>query len=66
MVNEPHAFEDDMDIVETVENGETLFSAFADRYLVTKSVNLLPLEDDQRLELVHHALAVDDTHGAPH
>jgi len=30
MVNEPHAFEDDIDIVETVENGETVFSAFVD------------------------------------
>jgi hypothetical protein len=66
MVNEPHAFEDGIDIVETVENGETLFSAFVDRYLVTKLVNLLPIEDDERLELVHHALAVDDPHGAPH
>lgn len=34
MVKEPHAFEDDIDIVETVENGGTVFSAFAHGTLI--------------------------------
>jgi len=43
-------------------NVEDTGGYFLARSLVTKLVRLLPFEDDEKMELVHHALAVDDRH----
>jgi len=43
-------------------NVEDTGGYFLGRFLVTTLVRLLPLEDDERLDLIHHALKVDDCH----
>jgi hypothetical protein len=41
-------------------NVEDTGGYFLARHLVTTLVRLLPLEDDERLDLVRHALEIDD------
>lgn len=41
---------------------EDIGGYFIARHLVASLINSLPLQDDERLELAKHALAVDDRH----